>query len=289
MPAHNKTPLANDPDVTNLVSIYYFENDDIESREMHKLNFWQFHYQIKGEKELVINSMHHHMKPGMLAIIGPNSDRTQRSICGYNDSAVCSFTCDSPQMDIFRDMVIQLKTEEINLFMQIIQFGIQYFVRVDRPGMYGMFLKENTPSSVLKTLKIYIELLLLTLHSRMTSEPNPLLLLNQTCENTQSAFISKIKDYFSANICNSLSVKQIAQEFHSSPTTLQETFKKMTGVSLMQYFSRMKIARAQQLIKEGKLSIAAISDLLSYSSPSYFSRVFKKIMGMSPVEYRKNI
>ena len=64
-------------------------------------------------------------------------------------------------------------------------------------------------------------------------------------------------------------------------------FKKNVGVSIMDYFTKIKIEQAMKLIAEGELSFRTISERLGFESPEYFSRVFKRKTGLTPTEYAK--
>jgi YesN/AraC family two-component response regulator len=57
----------------------------------------------------------------------------------------------------------------------------------------------------------------------------------------------------------------------------------------MEYFYRLKIEEAKRLIRNGTNNFTQIADKLGYSTIHYFSRQFKKIVGMSPSEYSKSI
>lgn len=54
------------------------------------------------------------------------------------------------------------------------------------------------------------------------------------------------------------------------------------------YVNRQKIRRAKQLLAEGKM-VYQVSDLLGYENSTYFSKVFKKVEGMTPEQYRKSL
>ena len=58
---------------------------------------------------------------------------------------------------------------------------------------------------------------------------------------------------------------------------------------VIEFFSRMKIDFAKQLIRENDMNFTQISDFLGYSSIHYFSRQFKKLSGMTPTEYATSI
>ena len=68
-------------------------------------------------------------------------------------------------------------------------------------------------------------------------------------------------------------------------------FKKQTGSNLNDYVNQVKIEKARELLGLHEYMMYEISDMLGFENPYYFSKVFKKIMGMTPSEYemtRKN-
>ena len=57
----------------------------------------------------------------------------------------------------------------------------------------------------------------------------------------------------------------------------------------MEYYSDLKISTAKKLLRENELSIKEISEKLCFDTPNYFSKTFKKIVGLTPSEYKKRI
>ena len=70
---------------------------------------------------------------------------------------------------------------------------------------------------------------------------------------------------------------------------LQKLFRDQYQCGVIEFFSRMKIDFAKQLIRENDMNFTQISDFLGYSSIHYFSRQFKKLSGMTPTEYATSI
>lgn len=68
---------------------------------------------------------------------------------------------------------------------------------------------------------------------------------------------------------------------------LNRMFKQSLGLTAMKYFTRLRIERASQLLREGRLSIAAIAEQVGYESPFYFSRVFRQHLGVSPRNWQQ--
>ena len=83
------------------------------------------------------------------------------------------------------------------------------------------------------------------------------------------------------------SQKEMAALCHISPGYFSRLFVKETGMSFTQYVARLKIDRAKQMLEHSDRPTAQISDELGFSSPSYFTKVFKRLEGITPILYRK--
>lgn len=90
-----------------------------------------------------------------------------------------------------------------------------------------------------------------------------------------------------SNIESEISVGELAKLEHLSVSRFRAVFTGMTGVSPQTYIQSTKIRRACQLLRQTSFTITEISRKSGYSDPQYFSRIFKKVMGISPKEYRK--
>ena len=71
-----------------------------------------------------------------------------------------------------------------------------------------------------------------------------------------------------------------------TPQHLNRVFRKLVGVTPLQYLNRMRMERAATLLADGRLTIKAIARELSFDDPYYFSRQFKQHFGRSPLQYR---
>ena len=86
-------------------------------------------------------------------------------------------------------------------------------------------------------------------------------------------------------VFKSLSLEEIAEKNNMSQSYLKKLFMTYAGCGVMHYFTRLKIVTSLPYLRRGD-AIGEISEMLSFSSPNYFSSVFKKEMGMLPTEYR---
>ncbi|HEY2580182.1 MAG TPA: AraC family transcriptional regulator [Mucilaginibacter sp.] len=94
--------------------------------------------------------------------------------------------------------------------------------------------------------------------------------------------------FMTANVHKRLSVDELASEFCYSPSRYTVLFKQKTGLSPMDYFIKIKIQQACQFLVNSDLFVKEIAGKVGYDDPYYFSRIFKKVAGKGPMEYKYN-
>jgi AraC-like DNA-binding protein len=95
--------------------------------------------------------------------------------------------------------------------------------------------------------------------------------------------------YMKANIDKIMSVKELADQLEFSSSYYAALFKNKTGESPIEYFIKLKIQYARQLLSQSNLRISDVADKIGYEDTFYFSRLFKKITGKSPRDYRNSV
>ena len=103
----------------------------------------------------------------------------------------------------------------------------------------------------------------------------------------QNKQVTQVIRYFYQHISDMLTLEQIEEEFCLSKSYLHSIFQKYTHHSPMDFFIRLKLKEACKLLRSTDLLISEIAEKLGYKDPYYFSRIFKKIVGISPKGYRK--
>ncbi|MCJ7843235.1 AraC family transcriptional regulator [Lederbergia sp. NSJ-179] len=87
----------------------------------------------------------------------------------------------------------------------------------------------------------------------------------------------------------SVSLKQVADQVQVNPTYLSKQIKSELGVSFVHYLTNVRINKALKLIKDPYLKIYEIAEMVGYSSQHYFCNAFKKVVGISPTEFRNGV
>ena len=99
--------------------------------------------------------------------------------------------------------------------------------------------------------------------------------------------MSDIITFLNDSVYVSLTVNEVLKNSYYGRAYIMRIFKKETGFSIMEYFTKLKIEKAKELLRDKQFSIREISDKLSFSEPNYFTKTFKKITGFTPSAYRK--
>ena len=97
-----------------------------------------------------------------------------------------------------------------------------------------------------------------------------------------------VKRYIDLHFKESLTLEQLAEEAHMNKYYLSHAFKREYGVSPINYMISRRIDESKYLLAETDLSMSQIAQLLGFSSLSYFSQVFRKAHGTSPMEFRQS-
>ena len=110
----------------------------------------------------------------------------------------------------------------------------------------------------------------------------------QMCKQRQyhSDMVSGCMDYVETHLFEKINLEQMAKELGYASYYLSKRFKEETGTSVNDYIKEEKINKAKLLFTRGDLTVNEVSERLSFSSPSYFSTVFKQYTGMLPSEFQ---
>lgn len=99
-------------------------------------------------------------------------------------------------------------------------------------------------------------------------------------------FIHKSIRFMKNNLNSNYTLQELAGELNISASHYSDLFKKKTGSSPIQFFNQLKIHKACQYLYFTDISIKELCINLGFIDPYYFSRLFKKLMGIAPVKYR---
>ena len=141
----------------------------------------------------------------------------------------------------------------------------------DVPDGYRSIYQAATPHQVIEWLEILKEGLCRVLQSKRKSYKDNV--------------ITNIQKYIEVHIEDRLLLNEVAGVFGLSPNYLSSLFKKTCNIGFTEYVTQKKISLAKNMLLEENLKIYEVADRLGFESAFYFSKVFKKVEGISPREF----
>jgi AraC-like DNA-binding protein len=103
---------------------------------------------------------------------------------------------------------------------------------------------------------------------------------------SRSDIVDDVIRFMQENIHKNITLNDLCQQFYYSPSRFSSLFKQRTGYSPIDYFIQLKMQKASQLLDFTDQSIKDIAATFGFDDPYYFSRRFRKTIGMSPKKYR---
>ena len=140
---------------------------------------------------------------------------------------------------------------------------------------------EQRPAGYPQMCQILLEMLLILLgrYTDFSSSAEPTRRASKEC--------ATVKRYIDANFKENINLDQLAELAHVNKYYLVHSFSREYQISPINYLIQRRVKESCYLLSDTDHSLSQISHTMGFSSPSYFSQSFRKLMGMSPMEYRK--
>ena len=286
------TKLKENIRINKIITIHYFEYMKHFYFKGESHDFWEFLCVDKGEIQVTAGDNKYMLRKGDMIFHKPMEFHALRS---KGDTApnlvVISFESSSPDIKLFESKIFTISSEQKRILSNILsEARMAFSTPIHIPSVEQVKRSENPPFGSEQLIKIYLEMLLITLARDMKSiQVNPSEKLSTFAVTEKTCVMDSILSYLESHIFEKLTIKQICSDNLISRSSLETLFNGEKGCGVIDYFNKMKIDRAKEIIRTGKKSISEISNILSYSSPQYFSKQFKMISGMSPKEYENSI
>ena len=100
--------------------------------------------------------------------------------------------------------------------------------------------------------------------------------------------IRRIMEYIQAHYAEKITLEELAEQIHLCRSESCRLFKRYMKESMFDYLLDYRIERSLELLRRPELDVTQIAGQTGFTSPGYFSKIFKRKMGCTPLEYRKN-
>ena len=237
----------------------------------HTHNCSELFFVIGGAGQFFIDETIHQVSPNDLLIINPNVEHTEIS---FNSNPLEYIVLGVEGLELSvnderndRYCIINFRNMRENIF-----FYLQNMLREIETKAPGY---ETICQDLMEVLVIY-----LTRQTNFSTTMAPI-------RKSSSRLCPTVRRYIDEHFKENINLDLLAQLTHSSKYYLVHAFSEEYGISPINYMISKRIEEAKQLLKNDDYTLSVISRMLGFSSPSYFSQIFKKNEHMTPNEYRK--
>jgi two-component system response regulator YesN len=95
------------------------------------------------------------------------------------------------------------------------------------------------------------------------------------------------REYLESHYADDISLEDMAEHVNISPQYFSKLIKKTTGFNFIDWLSMLRVRKAKELLTNSNLTVKEVCFMVGYKDPNYFSRIFKKRIGITPSEYVK--
>ncbi len=260
----------------NVESLYFsfapsYDADFYFEGERH--NFWECVFVVDGKVGVAEDDRLYELSKNDIIFHKPMEFHRIWSANKTNPKLIItSFTADGFGMENLSDGVFHLNDNMFTLMEEIQSLATENILK--SPLWEKDYISQQLLSNRLEALMLHI------LKDIKAS-------VKET-ETISAKNYKKIVKAMNDNIDKNLTINDLSRMTNLSSANLKKSFKKFSGMGVINYFNHLKITKAELFLKQG-YSISEISDMLGYSCQSYFSTAFKRELGMSPMEYKKNM
>lgn len=281
----NAVKLVSSINITKIVSIHYFEFDKNFhfAGEMH--DYWEMVYVDSGNVHVKAGEENHILGQGEIIFHKPNEFHTISADKKTPSNVfVITFVAASKNMEWFKNKKTILPKDLRPYIKTLIKEGGKTFdLPFNNPEMSELTLSENQPFGGLQIIRTTLEQLLIMLIRTDENETKSNIISDS--ESSDNHLVNAVIQLLEDNIYGKITVEEICKKLNYSKTYISKIFNKNCGCTIIEFYTKLKIKEAKKLIREKYYSFTEISNMLYFSNPHYFSRVFKKNANMTPSEY----
>ncbi|MBQ8606204.1 MAG: helix-turn-helix transcriptional regulator [Clostridia bacterium] len=269
--------------IDGVYSVHYFEymRDYVFRGESHP--FWELVYADKKGLLLTAGDREITLKSGQLFIHRPDEFHTLRCTDGAANSVIFSFGSDCERLYDIAGQVIVCGAEERKILGNIIAEATMVFATpLGEMSSSKLVKAEDAAYGGEQLIKTYIEQLLILL---IRGKDQPV----RVTRYENSRLLKQICEYLEKNVESKLRFEDVLGHFNVSASVVKKIFRENMDCGIMEYFNRLKVEAAKQMIREESYNFTEIADKLAFNTSQYFTTVFRRVTGMTPSEYEASV
>ena len=271
--------------ITKLYSVHYFEFSKTYAFPGEKHAFWEMVYVDKGEIIATAENAEFAVSSGEVLFHQPNEWHNIRANGTIAPNVmVLSFQCQSSAMNDFVGKRMRPDSRQKELLSMILsECRGAFSSRLDDPYDHDLIRAKEQPIGSEQLVSLYLTQFLLSL---LRNQQQPRFVDRKS---GSLPLLDAIIAYMERNLNRKMTLETLAAEFHISRSYIKKLFAQYKQTGAMHFLISMKIAKAKDYLRESDKNVSQIAEMLGYDNVYYFCNQFKKLEGMSPLEYRRSV
>ena len=276
--------IENVVDVKELIALEYLDFEGKYKNYEEKHAFWEICYVEEGRITLSLDGEDVSLSAGELVFVAPDVIHSYASDLGNQSRVfVVCFESFSVSMRSLASARFRLDEGQKKCIDLVIDESKNTFYMNSSDLLEAV---SNPNFGGAQAIILQLEYLILCLMRRLSAEDDSAIVFLRE-DRFYADLVNVIIRYFSRHVGERLSLDDVSRKVNYSRSCICKTFKEQTGETLFAYFNRMKIDEAKRLIRESDESILNIQLMCGFRTSSNFNKAFKKLVGMTPSEYKK--
>jgi AraC-like DNA-binding protein len=282
--------LSPEISVDQICKFYHYRYNSKFSGRRERHDGYEFFYVASGSMRVMIEDTLYILNTNEYILIPPmkwHQISSNKVLC--SSMSICFLmNTPPPQIHLILENVATLSKQE----QKILEFiGIEYIDNMENDGYFikkmTAFSKQKNDYAFFQALKNQMEyLVILIVRDFLQHEEDQSSIASLSKKETD--FSKNVLAYIDEHIAENISSKDLATYFKYSPAHFGRIFKQATGETVTSYILKAKIQKAMLLFASEPYTVQYVSDYLNFGCVQYFSKIFKRYTGLSPIEFKQN-
>lgn len=242
----------------------------------HEHDYYELYFLLEGKRDFFVKNKMFSITDNTLVVVPPFTiHKTEGESYKRININVSSNYLTETQKELLNDLskkiAIKIEDKYLNLITTLL---------IEGGKLQSSSIKNKTEYliSLMQTILLFI--------SQQANVPISAASVSHQ-PNHASPEVLKIISYVNANYNKEITLKKLCDKFFLSKVSLCKKFKSVMNCSIMEYVNQMRLSKAKSLLRDTSKSIETIAAECGFSSANYFGLIFKKEVGLSPLNYKK--
>ncbi|WP_158735623.1 response regulator [Alteribacillus sp. YIM 98480] len=227
------------------------------------------------EREVIMEMVKRH-NPGIKQCIEANNGASAVEIVSNESIDIVLMDIKMPILDgISAAKIMKQNTPQLKILFLTAYNDFDYALNTIKIGAEDFLLKPVRPEEFIEAIKKVIE----SMDETVTD-------MKDSVES--NSVVEMITNYINVKLDHKITLEQVARYVHLHPQYVSRLFKQQTGMTITEFITVKRIEKSKEYLRNSQKAITEISQSCGFTDANYFTRVFRKMEGMPPKQFRKN-